>query len=626
MFTLTTVVNLLAMSTSLWLGFFILTRRPRSRVSWLAAATLWSVASLELHNVVTINVPQRGLFVRMRPLVMFAFPSWFHLTFLLVPDAARWWRRRVGPTTVRAAILLAYGVAFAIVFSGVVPARIPPDAQVGTMAYLSGRESSTLYPVVALYLVLVGSLSLFNLWRGLKQTGDTRLSRTVTLLLAATVLALLGGLYISLGVTLRLDFPTYPGDVLIGAGVILLGYSVARHNALIEVRTVQRDFSYSLMAIGLLAAFYYLVTLVLYFGGEVSFLSLMLVIVVAISSHALYDGVRVGLDRLFFREQFRSLRANLRVLSQDAGTGQTLTEQLQAILESLCRTMRIREGFIALQTEDGFVAKARRGIRVDHQVIPLSSLTANQIVGLTAPLSQVPREMTLLVPLCAGGAQIGALVLGRRESHQPYREEDLELLLDLSDQIATVIHTSRLHEENARVIDEMVSDLRARERTLQQVQQLLAQSEEESQAVQEGVDEKGFTSAVEEGLRRLYDYPYLGKHRLAQLHVVTWHLENNSDGFVTHIDRGKALNEILLQALQKLRPEGAEPSHHEVPRREWHQFIILHDAYVLGENNRDIMSRLYISAGTFNRARRRAIRGVARAVREMEREVQKQTA
>jgi len=40
---------------------------------------------------------------------------------------------------------------------------------------------------------------------------------------------------------------------------------------------------------------------------------------------------------------------------------------------------------------------------------------------------------------------------------------------------------------------------------------------------------------------------------------------------------------------------------------------------VLGELNRDIMNRLYVSEGTFNRTRRRAIRGVAKAIGEIER-------
>ena len=88
---------------------------------------------------------------------------------------------------------------------------------------------------------------------------------------------------------------------------------------------------------------------------------------------------------------------------------------------------------------------------------------------------------------------------------------------------------------------------------------------------------------------------------------------------MTHIDRGKALSQVLVQAMQKLRPEGPEPKPHVVPTREWHQFLILHLAYVSGEPNRDIMSRLYIGEGTFNRTRRRALRGLAKAVQEMDR-------
>ena len=53
----------------------------------------------------------------------------------------------------------------------------------------------------------------------------------------------------------------------------------------------------------------------------------------------------------------------------------------------------------------------------------------------------------------------------------------------------------------------------------------------------------------------------------------------------------------------------------EVRRRQFRPLFI---ATVLDEPNRDIMSRLYIGEGTFNRARRRALQGVARALQEME--------
>ncbi|MDH5507570.1 MAG: hypothetical protein OEZ02_10145, partial [Anaerolineae bacterium] len=54
------------------------------------------------------------------------------------------------------------------------------------------------------------------------------------------------------------------------------------------------------------------------------------------------------------------------------------------------------------------------------------------------------------------------------------------------------------------------------------------------------------------------------------------------------------------------------------PSREWYPFLILRDAYLNDVPNRDIMSRLYISEGTFNRTRRGALRAVTRIVGEME--------
>jgi hypothetical protein len=57
---------------------------------------------------------------------------------------------------------------------------------------------------------------------------------------------------------------------------------------------------------------------------------------------------------------------------------------------------------------------------------------------------------------------------------------------------------------------------------------------------------------------------------------------------------------------------------HDPLPREWYSYVILHDAYVGEIQNRDIMSKLYISEGTFNRTRRTAINSLARALAEME--------
>ena len=73
----------------------------------------------------------------------------------------------------------------------------------------------------------------------------------------------------------------------------------------------------------------------------------------------------------------------------------------------------------------------------------------------------------------------------------------------------------------------------------------------------------------------------------------------------------------MLEALEQLKPSREIPQRDPLPR-EWYPYVILHDAYVEEIQNREIMSKLYISEGTFNRTRRAAISSLARAMAEME--------
>ena len=82
----------------------------------------------------------------------------------------------------------------------------------------------------------------------------------------------------------------------------------------------------------------------------------------------------------------------------------------------------------------------------------------------------------------------------------------------------------------------------------------------------------------------------------------------------THIERGKRLQEYLLAAIELLKPAEKRPP--EPLPRIWYNHAVLYDAYVEGVQNREIMARLYISEGTFNRTRRNAIRGLARLLAE----------
>lgn len=145
----TTIVDLLSLAISLCLGFYIVTRNPQSRLSWLAALTLWSLTCFFLHNAMVVNLPGSGVQPWLRPVVVLALPLWFHLTLLLSVKRARrrlWFylllrrlsrrnRRRLRPLALvisRFGVPLAYALALALVAGGAFPLGLPseisPDA------------------------------------------------------------------------------------------------------------------------------------------------------------------------------------------------------------------------------------------------------------------------------------------------------------------------------------------------------------------------------------------------------------------------------------------------------------------------------------------------------------------
>jgi hypothetical protein len=125
--------------------------------------------------------------------------------------------------------------------------------------------------------------------------------------------------------------------------------------------------------------------------------------------------------------------------------------------------------------------------------------------------------------------------------------------------------------------------------------------------------ERGLARRVEDALRNLSDYAYLGEHPLADWKLVQRRLPAGSR---TTLDRGKALYAVLVEAIEKFRPAGKPPA--EPLPKVWHAYYILHDAYVENVSNREIMARLNISEGSFNRTRRAALQALARLLQELE--------
>jgi GAF domain-containing protein len=231
-----------------------------------------------------------------------------------------------------------------------------------------------------------------------------------------------------------------------------------------------------------------------------------------------------------------------------------------------------------------------RGGRVD---LKKKDLDCDDVVSLAPGWFPVPlEEAALLVPLYAEAEQLGAVVLGRPINGVQYAREEVERLMDLADRIGDLIDIARRKTAYLNQIARL-----AEAGQLQHPDGYLPIPIE----------------AVETALRNLFDYAFLADTPLGDMRLVQAQLP---PGQVTHLDRGKTVHNLVLVALDKLRPGSAISK--DPPPREWYPYLILRGAYLEETSNRELMQRLYISEGTFNRTRRAAIRSLARTLGEME--------
>jgi len=188
--------------------------------------------------------------------------------------------------------------------------------------------------------------------------------------------------------------------------------------------------------------------------------------------------------------------------------------------------------------------------------------------------------------------------IGKPHSRIEYSAGDLELLEEVADQIGTLVSLHNLKPGQTAQIRKMVAESQANEDELNSVAGKIKGT------ISMHPDAK-FIKMVEEALRHLPDAITLGQSSLADRMGMTGE---------THVERGKQLQVLLMDTIELFKPAEKRPP--EPLPRIWYSYAVLHDAYVEGVPNREITARLYISEGTFNRTRRNAIRGLARALTE----------
>ncbi|MFN8475162.1 MAG: hypothetical protein U0822_23470 [Anaerolineae bacterium] len=604
MVNLNSAVAYLALGVTLLLGLYLVTRSPRRATAWLAAGTLWALSGYFLNRLINLNLTTYGRVATLGAIsAIWAAPLFFNLATRLRGGRRAW----------RIPIWAAYGIV--AVFSILVLQTDLVFQGRGNLPALQGQDTvaGPLYAVLGAYLLACGALGVWLMWQAQRTAAPGVRARLRPVFLSSLV-AIVGVAYL-VGISLlALPAVVLGGDVLLAVAVTGVGYGVARYNALLEGRATGSDLRYLALAVSLVVLVYLVVTWVFFGLYGISLAAFIPVFITVIISHTLYDAFRNQLDRLFFQRNAARLRESLRTLAREAGEGEALGPALRDTLAATCAEFSANSGLVALRDPQGLRVAASLRLPSAGALLPDFDIP-DDASRLTAPLSGLDasssESLAAIAPLSSVGETLGFIAIGARAGG--YTDAELASLADVADRIANVVYAARAADKASADLHSQLDAYRDQQRDLERrVQELTAPAPalELSQAA--------LVRQVEDALRHIYDFPYLGEHRLARLRAVGAVLPD-STGSVTLLERGQALRDVLIRAVERLRPPGSEPKGDDAAgRREWHAYLILWESYVDDIPNRTTMNRLLLSEGSYNRLRRQALRGVARALEDEE--------
>jgi DNA-binding SARP family transcriptional activator/GAF domain-containing protein len=445
-----------------WLGLSLLVRTPHDPAArafaWLCLhLTLYglSIVLAALTQFDAVAVAANRLQVIETVLLP---PVWLHFIIVIARfDRVPWLQR--------AAMLFFYAIGLAMAGYALFSQNMLVDDQ-----HLI-RFPGVLASLWALHRIVPLLLSLVLVGISYRQTGEDDLERRQRAIFAlAVVVGVSGALWATLA--RESGVPLGPSHVLWDVGLALMAYTVLAYRLLLPERVAQRAFYRSLLGsvltacyVGLLLLLDDLVRTVLHVEAPLV-TTFALVTLIAIFG-PLRDWAGAWLDRRFFHREFDYSRL-LRTLSDDLFERGDLAGQLQAALTSICRTLAVRAGAVAVQQGTGLRVLAVYGVERPAE----DAFRAAELPEATQTHYddwQPWPVARLLVPLRRAEQPLGLLVLGPKRSGEPYRETERALLHSLGSYLTLAIK----HARSQQAEELAMAALAEQSRQLQAEQQLL---------------------------------------------------------------------------------------------------------------------------------------------------------
>ena len=572
----TMVVSLFAMAITLWMGLYLFARGYPSPMSLRVVIVMLALSGFFFGAYNNIFAQAGGGAAIRAMLLVVVLGGWYSVTFHVMSE-----RNQIRYRYIEWGIY-ALG-ALSIVFLIQPNSFISEDGNALYVAHMN--PNGWAYRVYGAYQFIVSFGIMLNLLVG-DRVGLTPRGKYFLVTSIFPIISVIYGVF-SLGSST--PSPRIIQDVLAFCGVFVLGLSVARHQTLTERRTTFQDFPLTtLSALGLAA-----ITVFFALRGGMPLENMASVAGFVVLAVGVYDLTRELLERQRMRNESQ-FRKQLRHLDRSDGED-ALRSRLQGGLDLLCQTLEAPGGFVAICRGDEFLVMASRLSVPVGSVLSASSVACEDV---SHPQEGQLPFVSWFAPSFEGQTQVAVVGIKKSKSRMEYSKGNLELLGEVADQIGTIVSLSGSQPKQNEEIHDRVFE------TQNNVMELNSTTDKMMDAISENPD-SDFIKIVEEGLRHLPDTITLGQSPLAEKMALTGE---------SHIERGKQLQQILINSIELLKPAEKRPA--EPLPRVWYNHAVLYDAYVEGVQNREIMARLYISEGTFNRTRRNAIRGLARVLVE----------
>jgi DNA-binding SARP family transcriptional activator len=445
-----------------WLGLSLLVRAPRDRPT---QAFAWLCLHLTLYGLTIVlpdltDAPSVRYVLEQIQLVetLLLPPVFFHFIMVLVAD---------GPAPLWQNIVLVAGYVSGLALAGY--------ALLGTMTVRPDGVLLFPEPLLLPWTVqralpmLLALLLMFLSYR--RAAGDDLERRRRALFALSAVVGVIGALWAT--AARNGAFSPALGHALMDLALALLAYAVLAYRSLLPTRVARRTFYRSLLG-GLLTAMYIGLLLlaepvanrVIQPRSQLPLVTVATIIILIAIFGPLRDWAGAWIDRRFFHREFDYGRL-LRVLSDDLFQRGDLQGQLQAALTSICRTLALRDGAVAIQEGLGLRVLATYGSNPPSE--DLRAVAVPETPQTYYGDWEAWPAARLLLPLRREDETLGLLMLGVKLSSEPYRETERALLHALGAYLSlTIKHAHSQQEEQLAM-----AALAEQSRQLQAEQELL---------------------------------------------------------------------------------------------------------------------------------------------------------